>query len=335
MHRFSIGHWNERGPIAWLLAPLSLLFAAGVSLRRRAYRAGLAAGVRLPVPTIVVGNFTVGGAGKTPLTIWLVERLRDAGWRPGVVSCGYGGTAPGSRAVTAASDPREDGDEPVLIARRTGAPGFVNPDRAAAAVALLAAHPDVNVIVCDDGLQHLRLGRDIEIAVVDARGYGNGWLMPAGPLRECPRVVDALVQNGGGASTGRQSGLRMHLAFERLYPVHAPDQTIDHTMLAGRRLHAVAGIGAPARFFATLRELGLVATEHAFPDHHPFTDADLRYPSCDLILMTEKDAVKCARFGRTDLVAVQVGAVLDPADESALIRLVTQKLKTPHGRSLA
>lgn len=321
---FPIAHWNERGVTAWALAPLAALFRVVVAMRRLAYRISLATPVRLSVPTIVVGNFTVGGAGKTPLTIALVDALRARGWQPGVVSCGYGGSGRGVRAVGPTSDPRIDGDEPVLIARRTGVPGYVGADRSAAALALLREHPTVNVLLCDDGLQHLRLGRDIEIAVVDRRGYGNGMLLPAGPLRELPRPVDALVRNGDAPPEALPEGeFAMTLDPDQFTLVHEPSIRIDRAMLNGRRLHAVAGIGSPARFFDTLRALGLHFAEHPFPDHHAYIERDLAFADCDYILMTEKDAVKCAQFGRRDLISLAVSARID----ERLIALVLDRLQ--------
>ena len=343
---FPVPHWNARGPLAIALLPFAALFGGIVALRRRAYSGGWRRPERLTVPVIAIGNFTVGGAGKTPLTIWLVEQLRAAGFRPGVVSCGYRGSARAPMAVTAASDPRECGDEPVLIARRTGVPGWINRDRARAAHALLAAHPDVNVIVCDDALQHLRLARDIEIAVVDRRGYGNRWLMPAGPLREPPRPTDALVLNGAEAGAeagaaapqGATKAFAMTLEVDRLYAVDVPERTVDPRTLSGRCLHAVAGIGSPARFFDSLASLGLAFTPHAFPDHHAFVPSDLAFADADTILMTEKDAVKCALFEPTSvrarLVALQVSARVD----AALMALITQllsKLRKPDGSPIA
>jgi tetraacyldisaccharide 4'-kinase len=175
--------WRRRGILAWLLLPLSLVFFLLTSLRRALYRAGVIAPVRLPVPVVVVGNITAGGAGKTPLTIWLAEELRKRGRHPGVISRGYGGKAAGVRKVSRGDTPLEVGDEPLLISQRAACPVFVGRDRAAAGRALLAEHPECDLLICDDGLQHYRLARDVEIAVVDRRGFWNGWLQPAGPLR--------------------------------------------------------------------------------------------------------------------------------------------------------
>lgn len=308
-----------------LLFPLSLVFGAVVRLRRTAFALGIARRERLPVPVIVVGNFTVGGTGKTPLVLWLLRCLRAEGYRPGVISRGYGGDASGVRAVPVPADPATFGDEPSLLAIRSGVPVWIGRDRVAAAHGLLAANPTVNVIVCDDGLQHLRLARDIEIAVSDARGNGNGWLMPAGPLREPPRAVDARVRNGVAPSPGE---LAMRLQPQRLYPLHDPSSSVEVMALAGKRVHAVAGIGSPARFFAQLADMGIRATAHPFPDHHRFIAADLAFEACDWIVMTEKDAVKCTSFSRRDLLALQVEAALDPA----LATLVLEKLR---GRSPA
>jgi tetraacyldisaccharide 4'-kinase len=320
---FHVAHWNARGPIALLLAPLAWLHAGVLALRRAAYRTGLLATHRLPVPVVVVGNFVVGGTGKTPFTIALAQALASAGRRPGIVSRGYGGTEHGPAAVRPGADPARFGDEPVLMAAAAGCPVFIGRARADAARALLAAHPEVDVILCDDGLQHLALARDVEIAIFDARGAGNGLLLPAGPLRECPRAVDAVVRNGGGAAPGERA---MHVVFDGCRRL-ADDAPVAIDALRGRRLHAAAGIGSPARFFAMLASLGLDCVPHAFPDHHRFTVADLAFPDADHVLITAKDAVKCASFPpgavRDRIVVVAVKVAPDPA----LLQLVTDRIR--------
>jgi tetraacyldisaccharide 4'-kinase len=302
-------HWYRLSPLSVALAPLSLGFRLAVGLRRAAFAAGILKSHRLPVPVVVVGNLVVGGTGKTPLVLWLVAALRDRGLRPGIVSRGYRGANHPARSVPPDGDAAQFGDEPVLLAERSGAPVWIGRDRVAAARGLLAAHPDCNVVVCDDGLQHYALARDVEIAVEDERGHGNGLLLPAGPLREAAsRAVDAVVVNG----PPRAGAFEMRLVPAGLRRVCGDGQEVPIAALRGKRLHAVAGIGNPRRFFATLGALGLAFVPHAFPDHHAWTARDLDFPDCDLVLMTEKDAVKCRAFGRDDLVALRVEARVDP-----------------------
>lgn len=314
-------HWYRLSALSLALAPVSLLFGAGVALRRAGYRAGLLGTERLPVPVVVVGNLVVGGTGKTPLVLWLVAALGARGFRPGIVSRGYGAANETPRAAPPGGDPARHGDEPLLLAERSGAPVFVGRDRTAAARALLAAHPECDAIVCDDGLQHYRLARDFEIAVEDERGHGNGLLLPAGPLREpASRAVDAVVLNGA-ARPGAFAMTLEPAGFARVGGDRAP---VPLEALRGKRLHAAAGIGNPARFFATLRGLGLDPVPHAFPDHHAFVAGDVEFPDCDFVLVTEKDAVKCRSFARADLVALRVEARVEPR----LADLVVSRLKT-------
>lgn len=315
-------HWYRLSALSLALAPLGLVFAAAAGLRRAAYSAGLLRSQRLPVPVVVVGNLVVGGTGKTPLVLWLVDALRRRGLRPGIVSRGYRAANDPARAVPPGAAPAECGDEPVLLAERSGVPVWIGRDRVAAARGLLAAHPGCDVLVCDDGLQHYALARDVEIAVEDERGHGNGLYLPAGPLREpASRVVDARVVNG--PAPGGAFEMRLEPAgFHRVCGAEA-DLAVD--ALRGKRLHAVAGIGNPLRFFATLRGLGLEFVPHAFPDHHPWTSRDLDFADCDIVLMTEKDAVKCRAFGRDDLVALRVEARVDPR----LVDLVLSRLHGP------
>lgn len=278
-----------------MLLPIGWLFFLGAAVRRYLYAAGILASEALPVPVIVIGNIVAGGSGKTPLVIWLARALRAAGRRPGIVSRGYGREGDGVREVGAGATAIEVGDEPLLISRRAGCPVFVGRDRAAAARALRAAHPECNVILADDGLQHYRLGRDLEIAVCDRRGALNGWPLPAGPLREPLsrlRTVDAVVLNG--RCTAAVPGVPvfgMELEGTTLYRLDDPSQTCAPAHLAGKQLHAVAGIGDPQRFFDHLDALGLACQNHAFPDHHRYA-ADELPRAGDAIVTTEKDAVK-------------------------------------------
>jgi tetraacyldisaccharide 4'-kinase len=300
-------HWYRRSALSAALWPLSLAFGAGVAARRALYRAGVLAADRLPVPVVVVGNRVVGGAGKTPLALWIAQALARRGRRPGIVSRGYGGAEAGPAEVPPGGDWRRYGDEPILLAEARVAPVWIGRRRAAAARAMLAAHPDCDVVLSDDGLQHYALARDVEIAVVDARGDGNGFLLPAGPLREpASRRVDAIVGHG---APGDYAMCLEPAGFVRV----ADGAAVAVETLRGRRLHAVAGIGHPQRFFDTLASLGLEFTPHAFPDHHDYAPGELDFPGCDAVLMTEKDAVKCRVPGRDDLVALRVAARVDEA----------------------
>lgn len=261
---------------------------------------------RIGVPVLVVGNLVAGGAGKTPLVIALAAALAARGFRPGIASRGHGRRGRDAVRVVPGMDPAECGDEPLLIAERTICPVQVDADRVAAARALVAAGCDL--VICDDGLQHARLGRDLEIEVVDGlRRYGNGRLLPAGPLREpAPRPVDFRVVNGGPPGPGE---VPMQLVPGAARPLAGgPPRPLAE--FAGAPVHALAGIGHPERFFATLRAAGLAPLAHAFPDHHAFEPADLRFEPAAPLLMTEKDAVKCRAFAPRDAWAVPVEARL-------------------------
>lgn len=299
--------WRERGLYACLLFPLSLLFGLLAALRRGLYRTGLLRAVHLPVPVIVVGNIAVGGSGKTPTVDWLVERLKAVGWHPGMVSRGHGGAVEDVAEVRADGDPALFGDEPVLLARLTGCPVFVGRDRPRVAQALLAAHPGCDVIVCDDGMQHYRLARDVEVAVVDPATLGNRWLLPAGPLREPVsrlKTVDVVILHGdaepGVVRNLPQPVFPMHLAGTRFQRLADPADRCDASAFAGRRVHAIAGIGRPERFFDQLAAMGIDVVPHPFPDHHRFSAADLDFAPGEAKLMTSKDAVKCAPFAPAD-----------------------------------
>jgi tetraacyldisaccharide 4'-kinase len=314
-------------PALWLLLPLLLplnwLFVVLAAVKRRMTQA-----VRLPVPVVVVGNLIVGGAGKTPLTLWLAQQLLAHGRRPGIISRGYGGNADGVRAVTPGSLPAEVGDEPVLLARRSGVPVYVGRDRAAAGAALLAAHPEVDVLLCDDGLQHYRLARDVELAVFDRRGACNGWRLPLGPLREpLSRIpaVDAVIGNNFPGAEWSQAvpNFLMQLRAGEFYALTDPARRCTAAALQGKKLFALAGIGDPGRFFATLSELGLVFSAHPFADHQAFTAADLAFAADGILLMTEKDAVKCAGLTPGETWVLPVEAELPPA----LIELVLEKIR--------
>ncbi|HUR40242.1 MAG TPA: tetraacyldisaccharide 4'-kinase [Verrucomicrobiae bacterium] len=329
MRGWLLKRWYTSVPAPRFLWPLSVLFGFVAAVRRRAQQQRALAS-RLSVPVIVVGNIAVGGTGKTPFVIWLVERLRAWGWKPGVISRGYGGKSNAwPQVVGADSDTGWVGDEPVLIAQRAACPVVVGPDRLVAARALLAGG-GVDIIVSDDGLQHYRLHRDLEIAVVDAsRGLGNGELLPAGPLREPPArlgEVALVVANGTGwtAPTGRQLNMRLYsldarsLTGEGARPIAS---------FAGQTVHAVAGIGNPARFFSMLSQHGIRLVMHPFPDHHVFTAADFAFGDDLPVLMTEKDAVKCRAIARAHHWVVPVEAGI-AEDDVALVQELTQKLRT-------
>ncbi|HET7776506.1 MAG TPA: tetraacyldisaccharide 4'-kinase [Azospira sp.] len=310
-----------------LLTPVSWLFRGAVALRRLAFRRGWLGAARLPVPVVVVGNIIVGGAGKTPLTLYLAQQLRAAGRHPGIVSRGYGGAQEGVAAVPPGATPAQVGDEPLLLARESGCPVWIGRDRAAAARALLAAQPECDVILCDDGLQHYRLARDVEIAVCDVRGLGNGRLLPVGPLRE-PRQrlaeVDAVVGNGMAAEllfpapASQPPLFRMTLVPTRFLNLHDPEQGCSVEALQGKKLYAVAGIGHPQRFFRTLADLGLSVETRAFPDHHAYTAADLEFARDGVLLTTAKDGVKCAAIYGGEAWVLPVAARLTP-DLSAFV----------------
>ncbi len=306
-------HWYRLSALSLALWPLSLAYRLLVALRRLAYRSGALHSARLPVPVIVVGNIVAGGTGKTPLVLWLAAMLKKNGWNPGIVSRGYRGSAAAPMEVAAASPAQVVGDEPLLLARHSGCPVWIGRERVKAASGLLAAHPGCNVLILDDGLQHYRLARDIEIAVEDERGAGNGFLLPAGPLREpASRRVDAWVVNGAPCGT-RDPCFRMDLRGDGFLRVAAPQASVLAAAFAGKRLHAVAGIGNPQRFFDHLARLGMATVNHAFPDHHAYTPRDLDFGNCEALLMTEKDAVKCEAFAREHWYALQVVAELAPA----------------------
>lgn len=321
-------HFQTRTLLSNLLSPIGALFCAVATLRRAAYRCGLRRVQRVGAPVIVVGNLTVGGTGKTPLVIWLCEQLRAWGFHPGVVARGYGGNSRDwPRAVSPQSDAREVGDEPVVIAAATGCPVSVGPDRVLATRALLEGG-SVNVIVSDDGLQHYRLARDIEICVVDgARRFGNGRCLPAGPLREPLsrlKSVDLIVING----KSQTNELHMQVSATALRNLATGAQSSLAELPRDKPVHAIAGIGNPARFFDLLRKEGLTIIQHPFPDHHVFHATDLDFGDKPVpILMTAKDAVKCRAFAQPWHWALDVTARPDPAFVTRLHQLVKERLR--------
>lgn len=314
--------WYSRNGLTAILRPFSWLFCALVAIRRFCYRIGLLRTARLSVPVVVVGNITVGGTGKTPLVIQLVNFLKEHGYHPAVISRGYGGKArTWPQQVRWDGDPTMVGDEAILIARQTRCPMAVGPNRVAAAQALLK-YTDCDVIISDDGLQHYALGRDIEIAVIDGvRRYGNGLCLPAGPLREpLTRLEQVNFRVTNGIAGANEFSMRYEV--EQLHRADDPLVTLNVSSLENQTVHAVAGIGHPQRFFDSLRQQGLDVVEHAFPDHYAYTKKDLDFGEIQPVVMTEKDAVKCQHFDQHNIWYQPVKAKLDPQfSEQLLIAL--------------
>jgi len=303
--------WYRRGAAAWLLWPCSVLFRATVFVRRLLYWLRILRSTHPGIPVVVVGNLTVGGSGKTPLVLWIAQFLKTKGWSPAIVSRGYGAKLEEPRAATVASTAAEVGDEPIVLSRRSGCPVWIGADRARVIAALREQHRDVDLIVLDDGLQHYRLRRDIEIAVLDARGLGNGFMLPAGPLREPAsrlKSVAAVISHG---STIR--GFSMILTGDTFHRMTDAADRRPAAAFAGQKVHAVAGIGDPNRFFLHLVKLGLKPLPHPFPDHHPFSAKDLDFGDALPVMMTEKDAVKLRHVAAAHWWVLPVTAKLDPA----------------------
>ncbi|OEY67224.1 tetraacyldisaccharide 4'-kinase [Marinobacter sp. X15-166B] len=319
--------WYRRGRPLAILWPLALAYRH-IAHQRRDRALAYAARHPVAAPVIVVGNITAGGTGKSPLTAWLVRMLRRHGWRPVILTRGYGGKAADyPLRVTATTDSRASGDEPLMLAQQCNCPVVVDPDRNRAAQWALAQHLG-DVLVCDDGLQHYRLPRDIEIAVFDgARGVGNGAPIPVGPMREPLsrlRSVDFVITNGQA---------RAELAHGRSFLMTLQPTTLRHlgtgelqpvTRLAGQRVRAVAGIGNPGRFFDTLSALGARVRGRALPDHHRFAADDLLTEPDELLLMTAKDAVKCRAIAPVNTWVLEVEAVLDKSFEPGLLERLAE-----------
>ena len=322
-------NWYCISPLHILLWPISLLFRVVSSIRRQLYAVDILHRFKLPVPVIVIGNITVGGTGKTPFTLWLAQQLLDEGLHPGIISRGYTKTkkqrpdAP--HCVQINDSPDIVGDEPLLMVQRDLCPVWIGRNRVAVAQALLQAHPECDVILSDDGLQHYRLQRDIEIAMVDgSRGFGNGLLLPAGPLREPVsrlKSIDFVVINGGKAADGEYA---MRLVGSSFYNLLNPNITLSANAFSGQNVHAIAGIGHPERFFSHLKQLGITAETHAFPDHHSYAESDIGFKDADAILMTEKDAVKCALFATEQCWVFRVDAEIDPALAQLIIKKINK-----------
>jgi tetraacyldisaccharide 4'-kinase len=317
--------WYERAAPPWWLRPLSLTYGAVAGSRRYLYAKHWRKSTRISSPVVVVGNLSVGGTGKTPLVCWLVARLIDRGFKPGVVTRGYGGSAGNARLIDSFDDPHRVGDESILLARRTGAPVAIGRNRPAASQLLVNA--GCNVVVSDDGLQHYALVRDCEIVVIDGdRRFGNGWLLPAGPLRESKArlaAADAIVVNGGRALLDGALSMRLE-AKSVLSLTGGVVRALDE--FAGRSVHAVAGIGNPERFFNMLRAHGIEVVGHPLPDHAHLRAADISFADERPVLMTEKDAVKCAGIAGPHHWYVPVSASFDGGESNVLLDIVTQAI---------
>ncbi len=324
MQQFILRTWQNKGIFfVVILTPLSWLFGLVTAFRRWCYRINLLSSKALAVPVIIVGNINVGGSGKTPLVIWLVEQLKQSGYKPGVISRGYGTDNVGIAEVGADSIAAEVGDEPLLIARRTGCPVWVSAKRVEAGLALLKAHPDCDVIISDDGLQHYHLKRNVEIAVVDEQTTIHQHLLPAGPLRE-PfsrlQSVDAIVCHGQKVMA---HAYEMQLVGEQFYNLASPTKKAVVADFENKNIKAIAGIGKPERFFAHLKSLGLNFTGLSYADHYTYTAQDLESIDSDVLLMTEKDAMKCVAYAQPSHWVLPVAAKMD----GAFLSLVLEKLR--------
>jgi len=321
--RWTTDIWYKDPFIGVWLMPFGFLFSDAVKFRKFLYRLGVLKTHTLPVPVIIVGNITVGGTGKTPLIIWLAGLLKESGFKPGIISRGYGGQSESwPQWVTADSDAKNVGDEAVLIAKQTGCPMAVGPLRVDAAK-LLLKQADCDVILSDDGLQHYALNRTIEIAVIDGeRRFGNGYCLPAGPLREPIerlQAVDFIIVNGE-KSEDNECSMRLigDTAVNLVTGEQKPLQEFNNC-------HALAGIGNPERFFKLLEAAGLSCITHSFPDHYQFQLSDIEFADNKPVLMTEKDAVKCKAFASNQHWYLPVKAVPEPVFAEQLLNLLKRK----------
>lgn len=313
-------HWYRRSLtlLTMVLVPLSWLYFLIIRIRRALYRFGWLQNTKFNVPVIVVGNITVGGTGKTPFIVWLAQLLKDQGYRPGIVSRGYGGQNNKLPCqVTASSDPVMVGDEPVLLAQRTHCPVVVCADRVAA-VRTLLNNSSCNIVLSDDGLQHYRLARDLEIVLLDSeRGLGNGFLLPAGPLRETAtrlNEVDVVVQHGDVGD--------MQLQADAIIAIAHPEMRYELANFPNKKIHAVAGVGNPRRFFNMLESYGFVVTPHVYPDHYPYSQHNIDFQDNLPVVMTEKDAVKCAQFATEKCWYVNVNAKISDQLTNKLLQKI-------------
>jgi|SRR5450631_3545356 len=330
--------WYEGAPPPWWLTPLSAMYSLASRLRHFAYSKHWRPSIALTRPVIIIGNLSAGGTGKTPLVCWLAVRLAELGFRPGVVTRGYGGSSRGVRLVQASDDPNTVGDEAILLGRRARVPIAIGRDRPAAAQLLINAGCDV--IVSDDGLQHHALARDCEIIVVDGeRRFGNGRLLPAGPLREMPgrlQGADAVVVNGGPAVISDHASvagpLRMCVAATDAITLrYGTAKRLSE--FAGQSVHAVAAIGNPQRFFKMLQSLGIQVIAHPLPDHARLQIGDISFADDLAVLMTEKDAVKCAGIAGPQHWYVPVNVVFDDGDSEALQSVVVKSIEKRAARA--
>jgi tetraacyldisaccharide 4'-kinase len=321
--KWLVNSWYHPHPIRWILWPISTLYCLVIWLRKKAYQLGFFKQHKISVPVIIVGNITVGGTGKTPCVIWLAKQLTQAGFRPGIISRGYGSQADSyPQNVTAQSDPAIVGDEPVIISRHSHCPMAISPKRSEAAEYLLQ-HYDCNIIIADDGLQHTALKRDIEIVVVDGqRLFGNKLCLPAGPLREpLSRLecIDFIVYNGSDNN-------KFNMVLTQGIAINLVDNTITQALsdFKNHNAHAIAGIGNPNRFFEQLIEHGLTIQPHAFTDHYHFQASDLAFDDSKPILMTEKDAVKCQAFATKNMWFIPIEATISGKLEQKIIQKLAE-----------
>ncbi len=317
-------YWSGFNLVSIGLLPLTALFCIIAFVRKRLYRLSILSSYRAPLPVIIIGNISVGGTGKTPFIIELVKQLQSRGLRPAVISRGYGGTSKQWPVVISENSSAQDvGDEPYLIHSKTGCPVVAGPDRRADIEQLLAMS-DCNIILSDDGLQHYALERDREIAIVDAkRRFGNGLCLPSGPLRETQarlKQVDLILYNGQSSDAAS-----FYLDADCYYSLQ-DDSELALSSLEGRRVHAVAGIGHPQRFFDMLSAKGIMVIPHTFADHHPFSETDFEFGDESPVLMTDKDAVKCQGFKRPDLYRVPVKLHLTDIAQARIDQLIDSVL---------
>src|SRR5436190_5177286 len=303
--------WQKKSFLAYLLWPLSFVYSIFIFLRRKLYQLHFLKINYLTVPVIVVGNITIGGTGKTPVVIALACFLKEKGWRPGIISRGYGGnTKHFPCLVHQNSNAREVGDEPLLIAQHTACPTVIDPNRSRGAKSLLK-RSNCNIVISDDGLQHLSLGRNIEIVVVDGeRRFGNNFCLPAGPLREpVSRLnsVDFVISK----EMTQANEFKLSLIPDYFYQLIQTKNKQSADYILNRKVHAVAGIGNPSQFFKTLRNLNLTIIEHPFPDHYHFKPRDFNFGDDAIVIMTEKDAIKCVGFVDTRLWCLKTKTDLD------------------------